>query len=479
MDPKFINYDNKATIGCDKDCQHCSSGDINKQFSNKVDCKYCSNNKKIIKNNEYIDICSIDKRCATTKKKNNLQYVNLSLLEELLGIMSSQKRATVVFRGKTILDENIMGMNFILLDNRTFNIKKIAKFNTENAYQSINKVPPFINHEIENEDIVIVITRGRPFRLFKPQNIEIQAVTQSMRKLGARAKFMGEHINYILIGSKKKDIYYESISDDTVFFPELDIFNNECFVNPATIYPTKYTFFQEHVEKPERLKRCAMEAIKYGANRFGIVDRRVCVVISEKEYNDRIKPMTKSHDCGYTPQSIHEMVSISNRGSIETYKFNKSGSPKYITEKKFGANVFTKKGFLGKQIVVGTTDEISFLKNLRVIDKKYYISGIKSLIIPDKFVVYLVDEQEGLFTLKGPQEIGDLNDIGIKYLKEFIVKRVESNSVILCDKKVCIVLGPGKHVLPPFLFIPYRHIKLSPTTNKVILFDDINFASVM
>jgi hypothetical protein len=491
MDPKFINYNKYATVSCNRDCSHCIPYNerMNDIYQDKVDCKYCINTK----NYKGTGSCTNKQRCKRIIKgcthpwaynynksanKDDRSCISNEFLENILAIMSSQKRATVAINGKLILDNDKWGFSIILF-NRQLNIKDIRSFDTEHDYEELFRMTLYMKN-IPKDYIIIIVSRGRAFRLFRLGDIRTKTLKDQFIKFGSKINqllrnYDNEYYQYIFIGSKMKDIYFEEYSDKTVFFPYLEIYDQECYTNPANIFPpTSYTFFQESVYMDETKRRCALEAIKKGYTKFGLTNNH-CIPISDDDYKNKINSMSSDYKC---------TDGLGSQEGISIYKFKKRMSNDINltnidpNDEYGGIFVFDQNNFKGKKTVINTGIDTS-------LEEHDILGTIKSIIIPRTYMVYIVDQLANLFTLTGPNKFTNLQEIesGVRGITELVVTRINNKSVVFCDElgkdSKCLIFNPGKHRLLPFQFLKIKVVRLSPFTKEVTLYDDMAFSSVI
>lgn len=449
IDPKFTNYNKSATISCSEDCSKCGK-------YNTTDCKYC----------EFHKSCSPDLRCKDLK-------INYYEIKNSLQIMSSNKKLVVTLDGKLLLDSRKDGLKFIILTRYpTLKPKSITNFDINYCYQ-INNMIDFIKN-IKYDDIVIVSSKGDVFDKLTTNSNLANRTNNLLKKLGKKINFQ-KNYNYILIGSKKQDIYYETTNYNPVFYPYIEFRDIKCKVNPANIYPLKndqYLFYrerssshgdilatgqQDHIpfEIPTEAKvRCALEADRLGTDTFGFeLDR--CVPITK----DKIKSYQSMYSSDNCLDNMGEM------GHMSVYKFNKKKSFKNLDS----VHIFSEENYTGNYSVLQVGRHIKPFGNiLKAFD------DIKSFIIPPGFIVITLDENKKAISYNGPKRINK-NEQDIKTI---FVYKITKDSVVFCNDSYgnggCYVLGPGQHEIPHYLFIKVRFVNLGPNVKKVVLYNDLN-----
>lgn len=395
-----------------------------------------------------------------------------TLMNNNLAITSSRERIIVTLKGKLVYDECDYGLNIILI-RRSENMLKIEalfKYDTESSYNDIKLFTELLE-QIGNNDIIVIIGKAYGFNLFKYNNSVITNATRAMKNIGGKICKFDEHTNYILITSKKGDIYYETASNEPVYFPNPNIISEECYNNPTTLYPKKdYIFYNKGAFIYDAKKSCAMEALIEGNYGFGIINNE-CVIISSKDYRDKIRAMNRNSKCNN---------GFGSRHTVSVYTFNKTGvNDKSIDKsKRDGIIFFNRNNLQGTRGLLGDGDYSKYFWN-------NILFSIKSFIVPDKYIVNVIDQFNRLYTITGPRIINNLREINkdVNRFTEFLVQKINPNSVVFCDDKNtqtnCFALTPGRHQLPPYLFLKINQIKLSAVTSRVILYNDITFSSVL
>lgn len=494
MDPKFVNYNSSATVSCRSDCSHCGpyKDDKDKFFKDRVDCKYCKNTKYYrgitpsVSNTD----CRPDQRCKTVIKGCNQPWgynysensnlddgscINKATFEENLVAYSSQKDAIVSFRDEIIFrtddKQTDPGLNVLVFDRDSLRVIKKGRFNVTEDYEEISRMSTFLRN-INIDEIVLIISNGFAFELFNSLNQPLTDLFSEFERLGGKERVFPPKSNYILIGTKRedKDIYYEELSDEPVYFPRINITEKVCHRNPGNIYPINddvffrggESFFHDGMKK-----RCALEASKRGTKFFGLTRNR-CVVMNESEYN-RLKMMEKSKDC---------LDGVGDLEHIAGFKFEKEVSNfDEIRKRVDGVYIYENENLSGEELLL--TDHYY--------GSNYRLDRIKSLRIPDGVIVYLIDTRNNLNTLVGPNSVSNVERLREDYnvtVQELVIETINEDSVVFCDsfdpkKNRCFIKGVGKHRLDPYLFLEIKYIKPSKNTKRVTLHDDLNFSSII
>lgn len=393
-------------------------------------------------NKDYPELAS-DKKCLTPE----------NIMDRTV-VWSSGNRSVVNIDKKIILDNDKESISVVILDRSsgTLTIKLIQSFFTNESTEQIEMLICCIN-SADNNDLVIITTCGRPHELMFYNIHLLDKYIKSLNILGARNTSFTDDSKYILISSKKGDIFFEKHTEDSVSFPEFEIQSYTCRINPSNLYPPKdYFIFDEKVPTDETIYRCMFETSTRGLYKFGIVDNN-CIPL-EKTFKETSLPITNlcMNGIGAGPL-VNIPKNITQPSSLAVYNIDKNEIQK--------VRFFNDIDYEGKVYTLPQGDH-------------HPNFTFRSLSIPVNFYFYLVKNNKVVKALYGY--------IGIKNsLKEFrgidydmvSIRKHYPNSVVLCDDNICATFGPGKHVLSPHFFIKVKTVKLSSFTNKVTLYKDL------
>lgn len=446
-DKNALNYDNLAIINDSTLCLYKTGININ--------CK--------INNNRYFT-----KGIYGKGTKDNKTPLSPTLIMDRIIAMASHGKSILVVDDKVILDGNKDNDNtglYIIVFARDglLTLRDIKLFNIMLLDENRN-MATYIENNITSDDIVIVLSKGYPFS--KSSNMYIFKI------FGSKIDTFGYYSNYLLIGSKKCDIFYESISDNPVFFPYIKIKDSLCKFNLTGFFPiSNNLFYYEKDDYDEKITRCALESAMRDCNKFAIMDDR-CIPLSNDAYS-KVNLLQDSDQCFNGVGNIHT-------GSV--YTFDKITSMNSLMEKeKDGVIVYSNKNYTGFNTILneGIYDDIS--------DTIKY--DIKSIVVPKGYCLTLVFNIYARYnhalatntsvmsnqfsrTFFGPIKIN-------KFFKivSVNVKLIKDNSVIFCnnDSSECFVYDIGKYMLPGYIFIKVSHVTLGPSVKKVNLYSDWNF----
>lgn len=373
----------------------------------------------------------------TTIDINNLKNIK---------VMSSNDRAVIMHGNRILVDEYNKSINVVII-NKDDKVEYIGKFC--NKYYEIKELTELLA-SVPDHYIVIIATTKRPFMFM------FNELHNELSKLGFKSipkKDFPYTMNYILIGNKINTVYYENMSDQTIFFPNYKIKDIACKKNPFTIFPlNKYIFFRDVIDKYESINRCAMETKRGNNSLFAIADNK-CIPLTGNDY-DKIRKMDDSSTC------------IDGHGNIESLNVYDIVD----TNNKSGAYVFT----------------YDRIKRLLPIGKysRYMghiiLDSIMALDVPENYVIYLVDQYDRLYTIYGKKVIANVRDLDkdFRYIKELHVEYVDDKTKI-CDSKNCLAFSKGRHRLSPYQYMKVNRIAWGTNDNKVILYDDMGFNSVI
>ena len=382
--------------------------------------------------------------------------ININLLMNILTILSSIKRTVVTINDQLVINGGSRGLTFILINrNDIFSVKSINTFDIGVSCDEITKMIEFIDNI--KDHIVIVVSRGETFNLFetKIHNVLIARAMQAMGTIGRKNVYFDTNTNYILIGSKKKDIYYETASIDDIYFPQLEMIENHCKINTAYPKPTKHTYYYRDLVSIEDHKfKCALEASRKGLSSFGL-ERNTCILMNDDEWNSFKK----------LPSGVHCNEGIGSFRAISGFKFRKSTNNNAIfLNRDIGVSLFSNSNFTGKTTILreGVHDISTF-------------GQVKSIIIPRNYNVHISDAKKNVTSLFENTKMKiDLKNTSIIYIIKLYEDRVSFCGSI-DGRTNCYIFSPGKYSIPGFLYHKIRYINATPSINRVILYQDSNF----
>ena len=226
--------------------------------------------------------------------------------------------------------------------------------------------------------------------------------------------------NYVLIGSKKGDIYYEMLTEMTAHYPKIKITEVFCKKSPFSIYPPKkYIFFNEKVPPADTIIRCALERSARASpsinpllrNKFGLVDNQ-CVVVDDNDVASANRA-EKGDSC---------ISGIGSRRDISFYSYERISSPSVL--------IYEEPFFKGKTLQLDW-GEYAVNKELLV----------QSVDIPERYFVYLVYFPNILRTYHGPTKIDQIYNTWKGHQLQYLtVAYHHKNNVIFCDKENCFTM---------------------------------------
>jgi len=460
LDPKFSNYNKHATVSCIQDCKHCEPYNVNKNktYKHRVDCKYCH----LDDDYKGVTRCLKKQRCKIAKEgctqpwsfnydssatMDNNTCINTVTLENSVQAMSSQERSVLVINKETVLNGGKDGLNIIIIKrDPQLTVKHNDNFNIDQSLNELIKLYHFLQ-DIQIDDLVIIISKGRTFNLFS-QNLEIvDSINKELEKIGKRNKYFNPKSNYILMASKRDDLYFEKASLDTVFYPHIDFMNSECIKNRAIFLPTEDpTFTQEKVFDKDTKVRCALEALKYGTDKFGLHQEH-CLMIPP---NSKYEHINRS-DC------------VDDSGSLES-----------ITMYEFKPHT--------SNIDIYKNKNVGVLVKFKNGQTKLYDNGdyklkdqVESIFVPLHYALYTLTSRNKLRTYFGPITLDKIKD-----LDSIVVRKVLPNMSTFCDKENrCYVLGPGQHIIAPYLRMIIEKVRVNNRTKRIRIYQNSNFTSLI
>ncbi len=449
---------------------------------------------------------------------------NCILLNNLI-IVASQKDSYVQL-GKQILISSYNGVNRsdqhraspLITDGLTFIVIKrtallpvttVTTFDLsdpETCPNMVSHMYNFVKNNIGNTDYVIVLSKGLTFNLLtkiaKRSPQYLKTLRDSLQLLGGmkntddssvnKVPSFGEDSNYVLIGSKQKDVYFESTSNAPIFFPYIKLKEEECRDQTYAIVPPKeYIMFRDYLSLDEMRTRCALEAYRRDYTHFGI-GTNVCLPMSDDEYENTFIKANKSVKC---------QEGVGAFDAISGYGFSGLTSTKdiygdYITDLSKGS---VKSNVKGPGVIVFTNQNFQGLSTvLNVGEYEEYLSGsgidninqIGSLIVPKDYVLYFVDEHKKTVIIYGPpkEDILKIPDI-LAYFKnnfkpiQLLITIVRDNQATFCENKDgtgrCFSFGVGSWTFPGYMFMSIKYVRLGSGINKVRMYSDALFLNMV
>lgn len=392
------------------------------------------------------------------KKKKIETELEIFLKNNIIAYVSARKYI-IYYRGEQILNKESPQDNIyiVVIDRKKLKIKDFRMFNlikncdrdeliqsvckeggTETLMEYIKKL---------KKEIILILIRGEVFGCIK-KNKELKRI---LIKLGMRWRNFTERSNYILLGSCVRDIHYEIESEKPVYFPFFTIVEAECRKNPTTIYPLKKNiFFDDVVFEDDRITRCALESIKEGVRSFGLTGNK-CVPITEKKWKQVYMGMPVGR-C---------KLDNKNHEGMRGYRIRLSSGTS-----EDGVRIIIK----GSHHILG---------------EGYYeekeIIRVEKMDIPEEYIVNIYTIKKGGMERKTETHVGP-TEILLKYPRKMMIQKRRRNSTVFCDadeKGRCYVLNPGRHIIPPFMYIKVTNIELGQGIKKVYLYGDTSFLSII
>lgn len=369
--------------------------------------------------------------------------------ENTLTIMSTQKQAIVIGNNHVLLDGGGSGLNFLVFTRQSvLNLDQVVSFSINCCVDEINKMINFLR-SIKGDEIIIIVSKAIPFKLLLRHTDLFTQFVVEMKKFGMTKWNFTEDSNYIFIGTKKGDLLFEKISEKTAYYPDYEIIQHYCQKNPANIYPpSEYIFFNELVPYEETVTRCLLEASARNADSFGIVEGRICIPLTKDNMTSMLS-MPRDSDC---------LNGEGAKGSMDIYQFNKVTSHfDMMTNKTEGVYFYQLPYYTGVMKYLLQGEHITNVE-------------VRSLVVPEDFIVYFVHKNAIVYDIYGPKKLTNFNP---PTFDKVVVSRHYQNNVVLCNGLrggICVSLGPGSHLLPPYFFLKYKTVKMSPVTRKVELY---------
>ncbi len=438
-----VNYDSQVKIHDESLCVFKDSNCNDDQL-----CQYGISGCNQPSAYNYDPIATVDSGSCLTKTT----FLNR------LAIISSKSKAVLSYQDKIIFEIGKVGLNIAVFKRKTLEHIGDRSFRTAVIIDEITNFVDYVNNEISEDDLVVIVSRGIAFTLFLINDPMINQAIFALQSLGATVTDFSSQPNYILIGTKSKDVYYEAVSNETLYYPIVEFKLEQCRQNPGTVQPPSYTFFGELSYADDMKQRCAMESIKANKTSFGLVDNQ-CVPFTDQEWQSYMS-MPTANNC---PEGIGQLTTMGG------YQFQTI--PEYdVSTIQHGVIIFSRSNFTG---------------NSRILSEGSYQldqlgMSINSIHIPDTFLVYLYYGKT-MTSLIGPSNYRKMEDIfpgtTIPNIIEIVVVKITDASVLLCDDNKCLSFNPGRYSFSPYQFMPIKYIRPSSNTKRITIYSDTRFVS--
>lgn len=399
--------------------------------------------------------------------ENDKKKIDISLITDFyknLTVISSKKRTIVIYDQYYLTnifgcDQDCQDILNIIVFSRDVNFIKLkckGSFNIGCYRTEILKMIQFCKM-IKEKDIVIMSTKGFPFKIFSNVYDKIgQQGIKTINDLGAQTKIFRRDDNYLLIISKLKDIYYEFISPEPIYFPYFSVVEKKCKINPGNIaYPKDYVIFNDKSYGIDKVLKCAIEAHIRKYNKFGIY-RDYCIPMSDEEYEKKYSIMADASNCVSYGGEISGQIDH-NEDSVAGYSVDKIYEYKRILDNKDkGVIFFELENFGGRNFILNEGEYNSLDFNRQ---------KIGSIYVPHNFYVFIIFGKK-IVPFYGPFKVNLIN-FTKKYfdnIDTIVIQKHFKGNVVMCgtfdDKKICVTYGKGTHMLHPRLFIRYLSANL-------------------
>lgn len=300
-DKNAVNYNKWANTSCVEDCK----GNTKSICDRTVKCLDVSNNrckypiKGCARNwiNKDTNATIDDNSCMTIE-----QLLNRITILSGGNCLDCSNKVYIKIDDEYIINGGENGINVVIIDREIeletykIKIKQTKSFDTATDIQQSTKFINFINDNVLENDIVLIAVKADA--IGQDKNKLNQIITteaqQILKKLGALKYEFIPNSSYILIGTLKKDIYYESTNGlKDSYFPLLNLINIGCINHTATEYMKNIIKIKLDTEHTKMLSndittdkhfiwKCALEVHSKGSNIFYIKNGE-CYMVLDKE----------------------------------------------------------------------------------------------------------------------------------------------------------------------------------------------------
>jgi len=474
LDPRFSNYNPYATIACSEDCQKCKP---NSTDPDVIDCKYCISTSLTststfltstggTKTHRGIQECSKEEKCIPAIKGCNRPWainynknanvddkscITAQVFLNTLKIISSPEEVYIEVDNEVVTKTGGSGINVVLIT-RDFKIRNYDFFGTDEDQLQSNELWTFFRNNLRLDDIVICANKG-PFSTYL-----MPGVQDIFTDLGARMiRTLSNDANYIFIGTKKRDIYYEEQSKSNIFFPKTILSYKGCFKSLD-----KKEKEEINMNPPKDPKYCSF----IGENKF-LFNGSECI-----QFNN-ISKLYPSNSLNCSASDDLKLYEIKKK-IVNTYDLYNNDNDLVVIfpeTKLRGSKVILDVGYYTHPFI-GT----SLTSTEGTSTKQGGIKTIKSILVPTNFLVTMHDEDGLMLQILGPTNVYDIDIYKIdakvaKFKKPESIKIEYIEDQILLETKEGFrtYVTYGKKETPYKLII--KKIKNIPPSTEILLYD--------
>jgi hypothetical protein len=386
--------------------------------------------------------------------KNELKMTNhMSILHNLF-VRSGNNNVFVKYNGVTAIINGSNGFNIVIVDKLTKQIKHSINIDTGIDFLKGDMLIDLIQNHIKLTDIIIVAIKKDATRLLSTE------AKFELKKLGMKEELTKANSSYILIGSLDKSIHYEKVSwEDNVFFPHIILSNIGKW--DSIDYDKKIPLTTSNGNKnvvgntnsQNIVHTCAILAKSFNYNLF-TTDNKYCYLLSNHIFNKH--KVGSKYKLFTIHDTIHHSKNINN-----------------------GIKTYTDSNFIGNEKVFydGVHDS-NYLGGIEY-NGGLVKDSIKSLIIPEDYLVILTDKLNISKQIVGPKLVKNVKEYGFASTIKQIVVQHSKNKIIFWSNGdftgFGFALSYGKHIVPDIYFTKINSININLNNIKIKLFTDNNF----
>ena len=422
----------------------------------------------------------------------------------------SSKSSFIKFNDKVVVKRGSNGMNIAIIERSDkMKIKNLVNINTGLDYLQNDTMIDLIQNHIERTDIVVISVKRDAFRLM---NTECRF---HLKKLGSKLNLTRGNASYILIGSRDKKIYYEKISwTEDVFFPHIVYHDLGCWKMDSSIIVKKIRLFENtsHNEELEKytkdfkdiskysntenndteeyieftnkynlVKSCSMKALSNGTRKFAVT-KNYCYLFGKNSDYTRLGSgywcsNLSAHGIGNKKSNEYTVYQIDDV-FVQDYEINENPQT-YV-------RVYHEENYKYNRIILEPGIYTDRYFNGIELQGGLVWSNIKSIKIPDNFMVIIADDHNFRrairYYLIGPKQIPSFQNYMMNGpIKKIIVLNVMHKVVFFAREYFSgysYSLSYGSYIVPKEFQYTINSISIKIPSCRISMFFDINFSDL-
>lgn len=458
MDPNFANYNKYATISCSEDCKKCGQ-------PGQIDCQYC----------EHQESCTDCAYCLCLAKKpgclkswalnhdpnanfDDGSCIDLEELMKRIYVVTTPKETIMKINGTYAINGGEPGLNILVLQRDQYLSQRYAmNYRTGESQKEAQRLQDFFRDKVNDTDIVIVASQGA-WSKFVDLDTKL-----TLDMIGNQTTLFNNDSSYLLIGSKARDIYYESQENNGAMFPDILLSDMGCLsVSGSTLDPEKYKFLKVN-DLNSSLHKCALEIDYDTQSHFAFnvsTNDTNCIPLDQM-------PIKSTEDC---PVRIYKISHKTTDGN------------KIYENQDTRVSLYDDEGWSGNLAMMPTGEYVApFIGGNGYIDNR----ALVSIKVPRDFIVDIFDDEAHFLQIAGPARIPNMDTFKESLGKyqfsratKVIINYVKDQIVFFSDtyyKGTSFGVSYGRTILPDYLIGPVKSVKQLYPNVKITLYSDAGF----